>query len=739
MLVRRWLGPALIFLFVAFATPLHAQTALSSPDGRKQVVAIEATTPIIIDGVFDEDVWTKATPATGFIQADPLEGRAGHGIDRRACRVRRQPPLHRRPCHDSNPKGISSTRSARISPAPIRTPLKSCSTRLPIAATASSSRPTPKAPGRHANRQRGPRRQRQLGRGLVGPRGAVPMAGRRSSAFPSRRFASKAGEGHVWGINFARRIRRKNEISYWSPVSRAFRSTGPHRKGTSTGLPGASSGPQPSHEAVYCRRRHAGRRRDEFGGEITGGLDVKAGLTPSLTLDVTVNPDFAQAEADEQQVNLTQFSLFFPEKREFFLENSGIFYFGDIPRNQRQAAARFRPPEEDLLLFFSRRIGLTDSRRAGPALRRCAPDRPGRRLQHWLHDDAERRGSGGRPAITTPWYGPVATSSATRTSARSLSHGSRPASSDDFNRVPGSTRTSASSRASASTASPHIRQSQADTPTRIPPRRRSAGKTAASACRRRCMKVGEGFRDDLGFVRRIGVTRSSSTAPVPANRVAARATASASSSRTRACGLLRPAWRPRHHEPPRRHPDHRGTTGRAFEYAFEPRDEAITTPFRDSAPTWSIPVGRYDWFSTSSCSSTITASRSRARSRHHGRLLERPRRITTQSSLLYRPDCHLMFDAGLQVSDIDLDTPAGGVRDDAGQPAHRLFIQHQHVPRCADAVSQRCEAVLGQRALQFDSPSAQRLLHRLQRAAVSPTQRAAGRGVVVKYTHMLAF
>ena len=98
---------------------------------------------------------------------------------------------------------------------------------------------------------------------------------------------------------------------------------------------------------------------------------MKAGLTPSLTLDVTVNPDFAQAEADEQQVNLTQFSLFFPEKREFFLENSGIFYFGDIPRNQRQAS-RFRPPEEDLLLFFSRRIGLTDAGEQHAALRRRA-------------------------------------------------------------------------------------------------------------------------------------------------------------------------------------------------------------------------------------------------------------------------------------------------------------------------------------------------------------------------------
>ena len=65
-------------------------------------------------------------------------------------------------------------------------------------------------------------------------------------------------------------------------------------------------------------------------------------MTPSLTLDVTVKPDFAQAEADEQQVNLTQFSLFFPEKREFFLENSGMFYFGDIPRESRLGSAAVR-------------------------------------------------------------------------------------------------------------------------------------------------------------------------------------------------------------------------------------------------------------------------------------------------------------------------------------------------------------------------------------------------------------
>ena len=68
---------------------------------------------------------------------------------------------------------------------------------------------------------------------------------------------------------------------------------------------------------------------DAFDKRRRSGLDVKYGVTPALTLDLTVNPDFAQVEADEQQVNLTQFSQFFPEKREFFLENSGIFYVGD--------------------------------------------------------------------------------------------------------------------------------------------------------------------------------------------------------------------------------------------------------------------------------------------------------------------------------------------------------------------------------------------------------------------------
>jgi hypothetical protein len=174
----------------------------------------------------------------------------------------------------------------------------------------------------------------------------------------------------LWGINFARRIRRKNEVTYWSPVSRAFSIYRASSEGDLTGLPPLNPGRNIRVKPYVLDGATRNVGDDSFDNDVSVGLDFKMGVTPSMALDVTVNPDFAQAEADEQQVNLTQFSLFFPEKREFFLENSGIFYFGDIPRNSRQAA-RFRPPEEDLLLFFSRRIGLTKTGSSCPSTAAC--------------------------------------------------------------------------------------------------------------------------------------------------------------------------------------------------------------------------------------------------------------------------------------------------------------------------------------------------------------------------------
>ena len=164
-------------------------------------------------------------------------------------------------------------------------------------------------------------------------------------------------ENDTWGVNFARVLRRNNEISYWSPLPRAYTLNRLSMAGDLEGLPDASGGRdlRVKPYALGGAVRETGGT--DFARQSEVGLDVKYRLTEGLTLDVTANPDFAQVEADEQRVNLTQFSLFFQEKREFFLENSGLFYVGDAARNTR---VRLTPtPDEDLLLFFSRRIGIT--------------------------------------------------------------------------------------------------------------------------------------------------------------------------------------------------------------------------------------------------------------------------------------------------------------------------------------------------------------------------------------------
>jgi hypothetical protein len=87
------------------------------------------------------------------------------------------------------------------------------------------------------------------------------------------------------------------------------------------------------------------------------GFDAKYAVTRNMAADVTVNTDFAQVEADQQQINLTRFSLFFPEKREFFLENQGTFSFGGVAVGSLNAGTSDAP-----ILFYSRRIGLNAGR-----------------------------------------------------------------------------------------------------------------------------------------------------------------------------------------------------------------------------------------------------------------------------------------------------------------------------------------------------------------------------------------
>jgi hypothetical protein len=162
-------------------------------------------------------------------------------------------------------------------------------------------------------------------------------------AIPFRSLRFPRGGDRNWGVNFQRNIRRHNESSFWSPLPRQFGLTWVSMAGELEGLETPSQRNLQLTPYVLANGRREGVEGAETDSEGDFGLDLKYGITPSMTLDVTFNTDFAQVEVDELQINLDRFNLFFPEKRPFFLENAGLFAVG-------------APQEAEL--FFSRRIGL---------------------------------------------------------------------------------------------------------------------------------------------------------------------------------------------------------------------------------------------------------------------------------------------------------------------------------------------------------------------------------------------
>lgn len=167
-----------------------------------------------------------------------------------------------------------------------------------------------------------------------------------------------------WGVNFIRRVRRTSETSYWAPLERQYRLHRMSKAGTLTGLDSLRPvrNLQIKPYAVAGNSSGVQVPSSALGSRADVGMDLKYGVTPSLTLDATVNTDFSQVEVDQEQVNLTRFSLLFPERREFFIENSGSFQFGDVTeRNYRMGAS-----PSDFTFFNSRQIGLTPDGRVIP-------------------------------------------------------------------------------------------------------------------------------------------------------------------------------------------------------------------------------------------------------------------------------------------------------------------------------------------------------------------------------------
>jgi Domain of unknown function (DUF5916) len=345
-------------------------TADVTPSGRRYPInpeaeprpvgqATRATQSIVVDGRLDEEDWSRATPFTDFVQQLPQTGYpARYPTDVRMLYDRDNLYLGVI-CHDPEPgRAITvglqrdfDSSNSDIFGVVFDTFLDRRNSFLFLV--------NPHGAVRDEQTWNDSRNIVEAWEGVVFVRTA-----RQDSSWtvemriPTRTLRFDAArDPQTWGINFIRRVRRDNETSYWAPLERQYRIHRMSQAGTLEGLAGLRQGRNLQLKPYALGATSAGVQVpvSSQGSAFNGGLDLKYGMTPQLTLDLTTRTDFSQVEVDQEQVNLTRFSLFFPERREFFIENSGSFTFGDVAeRNYRMGASL-----GDFTLFNSRRIGLT--------------------------------------------------------------------------------------------------------------------------------------------------------------------------------------------------------------------------------------------------------------------------------------------------------------------------------------------------------------------------------------------
>lgn len=346
-----WLYACRIASAADAATP--PQTS-SAPAVTRSGVVTATTAPITIDGALDEPVWRSASTIGGLIQRQPVPG--GAPTERTEVTL-----LHDRDAlyigvvnYDSEPHEVIGTqmqRDANLN-SDDRIEILLDTFRDQRSAFYFATNPSGALVDglAFANGQLNTEwdaiwqvRTRRTDEGWVAEF-AIPF---KSLSFP-------AGQT-VWGFNIARNIYRKLEDSRWSGARLETQFLQVSEAGQITNLQGLTQGIGLDVRPFIARRwlHFGGSGEDAFSGK--PGLDLFYNITPSLKLTATFNTDFAETEVDARQINLSRFSLLFPEKRSFFLEGAGVFSFastGPDPAGGIPAAGA------DVFPFFSRQIGL---------------------------------------------------------------------------------------------------------------------------------------------------------------------------------------------------------------------------------------------------------------------------------------------------------------------------------------------------------------------------------------------
>src|SRR5882762_11162535 len=337
------------------ALTLLAASYLITQPAVAQRTTIRATaipTAVTLDGRLNEPFWATADSIDDFRQREPLEGsratertvvRVAHDADALYIAVR---------CYDSSMRGVRASQLRRDADL-------SSDDNVQVLIDAFDDRRSAFVFGTNPNGAMWDAQFSGVDDLNESWNGVWEVAVSRDAAgwtaefrIPVLALRFRTGTNTEFGFNVRRFIRRKNEEDLWSSYGRAQGFYRLNYEGRITDL-GDLHRPHDVELYPYALGRAVAAEHDSVGGETAGGylggkggVDAKLAITPTLTADVTVNTDFAQVEADEQVINLTRFPFFFLEKREFFLESSGLLGYGTPGMVQ---------------LFYSRRLGLDTS------------------------------------------------------------------------------------------------------------------------------------------------------------------------------------------------------------------------------------------------------------------------------------------------------------------------------------------------------------------------------------------
>jgi len=329
-----------------------------APEPFRAAQAIRVEEPPKLDGTLNDPLWQKATPISNFLQREPFEGQPPTEKTEVRVLYTKREVYFGIMCFDSQATRIISTELRRDVPQELDDYLEIIIDSSHDRRNAYVFQINPLGTQRDALITEEQRTEQSQGDGDPGWDGVWTSEARITKegwtatiAIPFSTLNFMLSRDVIWGINFKRFTRRKNEEDMWSGWRRAYGAARISQAGELHGISEIGSGrlfivkPYGLIGFSHFPSNTAGTGFTPGTSALhTGGVDVKLGLRSNLVANFTANTDFADADVDTQKFNLTPYRLFFPEKRQFFLENAGVFNF-DLGG-------------ESDLLFFSRQIGI---------------------------------------------------------------------------------------------------------------------------------------------------------------------------------------------------------------------------------------------------------------------------------------------------------------------------------------------------------------------------------------------